>query len=101
MVFLEGSTYQELAEEIGENERAVCFPLPPGGSATVLRTLPGFEHYDESKHCLQCLDPGTGTKDAPRAFSLKLRRTTRFWSQTHVIRRGVREKQQPAHGRTC
>eukprot|EP00959_Pyramimonas_sp_CCMP1952_P069168 1443762-Pyramimonas_sp.AAC.1 len=45
--------------------------------ATVLRALPGFEHCDESKHCLQCLKPGTGTKDAPRASSLKLRRATR------------------------
>eukprot|EP00959_Pyramimonas_sp_CCMP1952_P415825 8712330-Pyramimonas_sp.AAC.1 len=59
-----------------KKERVVCFILPPG-SATALRTLPGFEHYDESKHCLQCLKPGTGTKDAPRAVSLKLRRTTR------------------------
>eukprot|EP00959_Pyramimonas_sp_CCMP1952_P388265 8136134-Pyramimonas_sp.AAC.1 len=75
MAFLQGSTYQELAEASGEKERVVCFTLPPG-SATVLRTLPGFEHYDESKHCLQCLKPGMGTEDAPRAFSLKLRRTT-------------------------
>ena len=43
----------------------------------MLRTLPGFSQYDESKHCLQCLKPGTGTKDAPRAFSLKLRKVTR------------------------
>eukprot|EP00959_Pyramimonas_sp_CCMP1952_P029368 616412-Pyramimonas_sp.AAC.1 len=76
MAFLKGLTYQELAEASGEKERAVCFTLPPG-SATVLRTLIGFEHYDESKHCLQCLKPGTGTKGAPRALSLKLRRTTR------------------------
>eukprot|EP00959_Pyramimonas_sp_CCMP1952_P351246 7358822-Pyramimonas_sp.AAC.1 len=47
------------------------------GSATALRALPGFENYDESKHCFQCLKPCTGTKDSPRAFSLTLRRTTR------------------------
>jgi len=41
-----------------------------------LRTIKGFEHFDESKHCLRNTKPGTGTKDAPRAFSLKLRRTT-------------------------
>eukprot|EP00959_Pyramimonas_sp_CCMP1952_P080098 1674536-Pyramimonas_sp.AAC.1 len=76
MAFLKGLTYQELAEATGETERVVCFTLPPG-PATVLRTLPGFERYDDSKHWLQCLKPGTGTKDAPRAFSLKLRRTTR------------------------
>merc|ERR1712039_736760 len=71
MAFLKGLTYRELAEATGEKEREVCFTLPPG-SATVLRTLPGFAHYDESKHCLRCLKPGTGTKDAPRPFSLKL-----------------------------
>eukprot|EP00959_Pyramimonas_sp_CCMP1952_P227669 4760283-Pyramimonas_sp.AAC.1 len=75
MAFLKGLTYQELAGATGEKERVVRF-TPPPGSATVLRTFPGFERYDESKHCLQCLKPGTGTKDAPRAFSLKLRRAT-------------------------
>ena len=64
-----------MAEATGEQERTVCFKLPPG-SAELLRTIPGFEHYDELIHCLQCIKPGTGTKDAPRAFSLKLRRTT-------------------------
>eukprot|EP00959_Pyramimonas_sp_CCMP1952_P017805 377737-Pyramimonas_sp.AAC.1 len=67
MALLQGLAYRELAEATGEKERAVCFTLPPG-SATALRALPGFENYDESKHC---------TKDAPRAFSLKLWRTTR------------------------
>eukprot|EP00959_Pyramimonas_sp_CCMP1952_P259464 5424792-Pyramimonas_sp.AAC.1 len=76
MAFLKGLTYQELAEATGDKERVACFTLPPG-SATALRPLPGFEHYDDSKHCLLCLKPGTGTKNAPRAFSLKLRRTTR------------------------
>eukprot|EP00959_Pyramimonas_sp_CCMP1952_P172067 3595328-Pyramimonas_sp.AAC.1 len=59
----------------------VCFALPPG-SAQVLRALPGFSSYDESRHCLGCLQPGTGTKDAPRAFSLKLRTTTRAMGLT-------------------
>eukprot|EP00959_Pyramimonas_sp_CCMP1952_P096882 2025102-Pyramimonas_sp.AAC.1 len=49
MAFLKGLTYQELAEATGQKERVVCFTLPHG-LATVLRTLLGFEHYDESKH---------------------------------------------------
>eukprot|EP00959_Pyramimonas_sp_CCMP1952_P297909 6231807-Pyramimonas_sp.AAC.1 len=76
MASLKGLTYQELAEATGDKERVVRFALPPG-SAIAVRTLPGFEQHDESKHCPQCLKLGTGTKDAPRAFSLKLRRTTR------------------------
>ena len=74
--FLKGFTYKELAEATGEKERTVCFRLPPG-SAEYLRKFPGFHNFDESKHCLRCIKPGTGTKDAPRAFSLKLRKTTK------------------------
>jgi len=73
--FLQGFTYKELAEATGEKERVVCFKLPPG-SASILRKFPGFEDFDETIHCLQCIKPGTGTKDAPRAFSLKLRKVT-------------------------
>ena len=39
--------------------------------------IPGYEDYDERTHCLQCDKPGTGAKDAPRAFSLKLATVTR------------------------
>lgn len=72
--FLKGFTYKELAQATGEKERTVCFKLPPG-SATILRRFKGFEDFDETIHCLRCIKPGTGTKDAPRAFSLKLRQT--------------------------
>jgi hypothetical protein len=74
--FLKGFTYKELAEATGEKERIVCFTLPPG-SAQILRKIKGFENFDEAIHVLRCPKPGTGTKDAPRAFSLKLRRVTR------------------------
>ena len=68
--FLKGFTYKELAEATGEKEGVVCFKFP-SGSAEILRAIKGFENCDESKHCLRCIKPGTGTKDAPRAFSLK------------------------------
>ena len=74
--FLKGFTYKELADATGEQERTVAFRLPPG-SASLLRKFPGFEHFDESVHCLICIKPGTGTKDAPRAFSLKLKALTK------------------------
>ena len=35
-----------LAEATGDQERLVCFTLPPG-SASIPRTIPGFEHADE------------------------------------------------------
>ena len=64
--FLKGFTYKELAQTTGEKERFVCFTLPPGSGA-VLRKTRGFEHFDEAVHCLQCIKPCPGTKDAPRA----------------------------------
>eukprot|EP00959_Pyramimonas_sp_CCMP1952_P454863 9470628-Pyramimonas_sp.AAC.1 len=74
--FLEGLTHEELAHATGEETRTVCFALPPG-SAQVLRALPGSSSRDESRRCVRCLKPGTGAQDAPGAFSLKLRTTTR------------------------
>eukprot|EP00959_Pyramimonas_sp_CCMP1952_P048678 1016670-Pyramimonas_sp.AAC.1 len=101
MAFLEGLACQELAEAIGEKGRVACFALPPG-SATVRRALPGFEHYAESKYCLRRLKSGTGTKDAPRAFSLKLSRTTRGIGLRPTPRgEELNDEQQLAYGRTC
>ena len=41
-----------------------------------MRTLPGFADFDPSKEMLRCLKPGTGLKDAPQAFSVKLAKVT-------------------------
>ena len=73
--FLKGFTYRELADATGEKTRTVCFKLPPG-SAAILRKVKGYEHYDEARHCLRCIKPGTGAKDAPRVFPLKFKKTT-------------------------
>ena len=62
--FRKGLTYSELAAATGEQERMACFTLPPG-SAAVLRSLPGFEFYDESEHCSPRLKPGKGAKMHP------------------------------------
>ena len=43
----------------------------------MLREIPAYESYDERIHCLECDKPGTGSKDAPRAFSIKLATVTR------------------------
>ena len=73
--FLQGMTYQEIHELTGEDVRNVHFSLPPGADEQ-LRKLPGFENFDSRYECLKCDKPGTGTKDAPRAFSLKLASVT-------------------------
>ena len=74
--FLQGLSYEEIHKRTGEPLRQVYFILPTG-SAALLRRVPGFEHYDERTMCLQCLSPGTGTGDAPRAFAMKLANVTR------------------------
>ena len=74
--FLRGMTNAAMHELTGEAPREVNFTLPPG-SAAILRQVPGYETFDERTECLHCIKPGTGCKDAPRAFSLKLARATR------------------------
>ena len=69
--FLQGVTYEELAELTGEAPREVNFYLP-ASDIPLLRTLPGFEDFDPMKEVLHCDKPGTGLADAPRAFQIKL-----------------------------
>ena len=38
----------------------------------LLKQLPGYEGYDERPEILHFIKPGTGCKDSPCAFSLKL-----------------------------
>ena len=72
--FLQGMSYDDIRKRTGEPLREVYFTVPQG-SAEILRLIPGYERYDERYHCLQCLVPGTGTADAPRAFNMKLTET--------------------------
>jgi len=69
--FLQGMTHEEIEASTGEKQRKAYFNLPPG-SAALLRKIPGFEDFDERYECLESMKHGTGTKGAPRAFSLKL-----------------------------
>ncbi len=65
-------TYSEIHARTGEAEPVVhVFSLPPRAAAA-LGVIPGFEDYDEKAQVLKCIKPCTGTKDAPRALSLKL-----------------------------
>ena len=73
--FLQGVTYEELAQLTGEKQREVNFYLP-AADVPLLRKVPGFEDFDPTTEVLHCDKPGTGLVDAPRAFSLKLSRVT-------------------------
>jgi hypothetical protein len=75
--FLQGVTYEELSKLTGEPLREVNFTLPPGlDTLECLRKLPGFEKFDPRMEVLHNDKPGTGSVDAPRAFSLKLAQVT-------------------------
>ena len=52
------------------------FSLPPG-CAAILRQVPGYEGFDEKTECLRRIKPGTGSKGAPRAFSVELAQVAR------------------------
>ena len=74
--FLQGLTTAEVAAATGEEEEVTHFTLP-AGAAAVLRLIPGFEDYDERYELMLSLKASTGTKGAPRAFSMKLASITR------------------------
>ena len=71
-VVLQGMTYQDLSQLTGEPIRDVSFSLPTGSIRT-LRTLCGYADFDPLKEVSHCDKPGTGLKDAPQAFSFKLK----------------------------
>ena len=60
----------------GGEKEVTHFTLPPGAAA-VLRLIAGYETFDEHQEVLLALKAATGTKGAPRAFSLKLSRIMR------------------------
>ena len=73
--FLKAVSYKELAAATGEQERNVNFELS-ADIIPILRKLPGYADFDPRTEVLHCTRPGTGTKDAPRAFSIQLARCT-------------------------
>ena len=83
--FLQGITYAELAEETQQPLRDVSFEVCPR-TALVLSQIPGYADFQPSSEVLHCLKPGTGCRDAPRAWALKLRKATKeFGLQSSLI----------------
>ena len=73
--FLQGQSYAQLAEETGEDLRHVNFRLPIRCIAS-LRQLQGYDDFNPVMEVLHLIKPGTGLRDAPRAFSRKLKKCT-------------------------
>ena len=76
--FLQGVTYAELAETTQGSQRDVSFELS-GEGLECLQQLPEFKGFNPRLEVLHCLKPGTGCRDAPRCFSLKLRQVTELF----------------------
>ena len=68
--FLQGVTYEELSRITGEPVREVNFTLPRY-CVDMLPQIEGFETFNPDKKVLHCDKPGTGSVDAPRAFSIE------------------------------
>ncbi|CAE7581720.1 RE1 [Symbiodinium sp. CCMP2592] len=73
--FLQGVSYKELSEETGRPMRDVSFELT-GEALRCLQHLPMFKGFDARHEVLHCLKPGTGCRDAPKCFSIKLKKVT-------------------------
>ena len=73
--FLKGISYEELSQLSGAPRREVNFDLPPE-AVTILRRCKGFEDFDPRTEVLSMTKPGTGCKDAPKCFALKLAQAT-------------------------
>ena len=73
--FLQGVSYEELASATDGAQRDVSFELT-GEGLECLKALPEFTGFDPRREVLHCLKPGTGCRDAPKCFSLKLRQVT-------------------------
>ena len=69
--FLKGITYAELAELTNEPAREVNFELG-ADAARILRQCKGYHDFDPLTEVLHMNKPGTGCKDAPRCFAIKL-----------------------------
>ena len=69
--FLRGLTFEQVAKLEGEVIRDVQFTVPPG-SVPVLRTIPGYEDFNDTTEVLQMLRCGFGLKDAPRLWQKML-----------------------------
>ena len=73
--FLQGVSYDELSNETGQPLRDVSFELT-GEALRCLQAMPKFSGFDPRREVLHCLKPGTGCRDAPKCFSIKLRKVT-------------------------
>jgi hypothetical protein len=74
--FLQGVTFEELAQLTGEPLRQVAITVPKG-SEKYFRSIPSLKNIDFSKEVLGMSKAVYGLKDAPRAWRIKLDKTLR------------------------
>ena len=67
--FLQGMSFDEVANLKGEVKRSVQFEVPPG-SVPILRMLEGYEDFVGGTEVLDMLRGGFGLKDAPRLWNM-------------------------------
>ena len=98
VAFLKGLTYRELAEATGEKEREVCFTLPPG-SASALRTLPGFSPLQRIQALLEMSETWHRYQRRPAGVPPETPvNYQRLWPLSDFARRRIRDKPKPPRG---
>ena len=75
--FLKGCTCEEIQERRGGPRRRVSLILPrcrPGepSGVSILRTVKGYEDFDEAGEVLEMLKGGFGLIDAPNLFTSRV-----------------------------
>eukprot|EP00972_Heterocapsa_arctica_P014015 2065688-Heterocapsa_arctica.AAC.1 len=66
-------TFEQIQKLTGNARRQVQLELP-NPSVALLRRLPTYGDFNPALECLDMIRPGFGLVDAPRAWSMALRR---------------------------
>eukprot|EP00959_Pyramimonas_sp_CCMP1952_P203685 4259523-Pyramimonas_sp.AAC.1 len=74
MAFLGGKTFKLIAAETNAKLRSIQCDLPVGANM-LLRQIEGFRDFSEITEVRDMNQPGFGTKDAPRSWSMALTET--------------------------
>ena len=75
--FLKGFTFEEVQERRGGPKRRVSLILPKGkqgepSGVSILKTIAGYEDFDEHSEVLEMLKGGFGLIDAPNLFTSRV-----------------------------
>ncbi|CAK9067108.1 Retrovirus-related Pol polyprotein from transposon RE1 (Retro element 1) (AtRE1) [Includes: Protease RE1 [Durusdinium trenchii] len=84
---------------IDEDERGSYVALEAYGN--MCKVIEGFENFNPATEVLRCTKPGTGCRDAPRAWSMKLRKATAKYGLKSTLMDSELEYLLDSNGKIC